>query len=103
MDNECKGLIFKGIINEFITTNKKETKIVLSSGIKLLKRKSCSGCIQCGIFYELLSDGTFFDHLIITNPIEKDRLYTLKLTNLSTDYETGITDDFDVELIEVEM
>jgi len=98
---ECKGLVFKGYSSGFYIRNKKETKIEFREGIRLLKRKSCAGCKECGMFYEILSDGTLFNHISILNNIKNDQLYTLKVTNISTDFETGIVDDFDIELVEI--
>jgi len=43
-EKSCKGLIFRGYSNFFAHN---EEKIELKAGIKLLKRKSCSGCEQC--------------------------------------------------------
>ena len=71
---ECKGLIYRGYNQVYKTSRGFEHK----QGFNLLKRKSCSGCSNCGglLDYanEALCDYTFYLH---KNPIGDGDLYRL--------------------------
>lgn len=93
---ECKGLFFRGYLQEYWTGEKYEIK----QGFKLLKRKSCPGCFQCRCtkdeIRELIGSGS-----IITPDIKDGALYSIRITNRHTDWESGIIDDWDLEFFEV--
>jgi hypothetical protein len=69
------------------------------------KKLSCEGCGVClhltcedmDILFE-----QFLDNRCDVNPNAKNgTLYQLKVTNISTDWETGYVDDYDLEFVEV--
>lgn len=92
----CKGLIFRGYNNSFFDykTKRFENKV----GFRLLKRKSCKGCEQCWCLLDCLCEGT--DN-VIYKEVKNNKLYTLIITNILTDYESGHVDDFDLEFKEI--
>jgi len=49
---ECKGLVFKATVNEYVTPR----GIFNKTSLLLQKRKSCSGCEHCGGISELLDE-----------------------------------------------
>ncbi len=90
----CKGLFFRGYANFFFDGRTAQRK----EGVRLLKKMSCSGCPQCGWFYEDYCNGTE----IILPRIEHGALYTLKVTNVKRDWETGFIDGYDVEFVKID-
>jgi len=61
----------------------------------MLKKKSCPGCEKCGFLLEDLSQ----NESVIIPEIEHDELYTVVVTNISKDWETGYVDDWDLEVV----
>ena len=88
---ECKGLIFRGFNSTFYSDCRLEKR----SGIRMLKKKSCPGCEKCGFLLEDLSQ----NESVIIPEIEHDELYTVVVTNISKDWETGYVDDWDLEVV----
>jgi len=94
---QCKGLIFRGKRNAFISGR---GDYVYTERMALLKRKSCKGCERCGYMMEELEEFLSNDYLpIIPTHLENGQLYKLTVTNISKDWETGIVDDWDLEFI----
>jgi hypothetical protein len=95
-DEGCKGLVFIGRCSVYIRNNtvtRKET-------ITLLKRKSCKGCADCGWMMDAVNEAILNGTLILPT-IEEGQLYTVTISNISRDRETGIVDDWDVEIIKI--
>jgi hypothetical protein len=96
-EQTCKGITFRGYRNLFFASGRLE----LQQGVRLLKSKSCSG--DCGSkccdhwmlddINESLACGT-----VILPEIEHGALYSIKMSNVETDWETGCTDAFDLEI-----
>lgn len=93
---ECKGLIFRGYNKQFVSGN----HIGLHQGLKLLKRKSCPGCEECSWVMEQIADMLKFNQ-VIWPEIEDGKLYSVHTTNEKRDLETGLVDDYDFEIFEV--
>ena len=91
---ECKGLVFRGFENLFWANNRLERK----EGIKLLKRKSCSGCPKCGWLLDSMSEQVSNGTTIIMSNIENGKEYSLRVINEHRDWETGYVDDYDIEV-----
>jgi len=91
----CKGIFFRGYNSIFYTGVKLESRI----GIRLLKSKCCKGCHKCGHFDEYLNE--FPEQVIGLDTIEDGKLYTLNVVNCSNEWESGIVDDWDIEIKEV--
>jgi hypothetical protein len=95
----CTGLIFRGYVTQYRGGND-GTTINERKGLKLLKRKSCNMCPSCG--YDLDMIGEYLnDGLIDFSPIEDGKLYRVIMTNFGRDWETGIIDEWDYEIVEV--
>ena len=52
-EKQCKGLLFRGTVTTFINI---KGHIGTHKYLKLLKRKSCPGCDNCGGLMELIRD-----------------------------------------------
>lgn len=99
-DEKCKGLIFRGYSSIFYDDLTK--RVEYKQGIKLLKRKSCLGCPQCFFFLDEMPDIIDVDCLIFPEGgIENGKLYTVIVTNISKDWETGCTHSWDFEIVKV--
>ena len=51
--NQCKGLFWRGRVSSYLSDHQ---SIEVRKSLKLLKRKSCSGCSQCGYIWEYLQE-----------------------------------------------
>lgn len=73
-----------------------------------LKRRSCTGCLQCDWLWENLDDDISNTPFGFCGPepdyskLRPGAIYQYKVTGYSTDWETGICDDVDVEFVLVE-
>ena len=90
----CKGLIYRGYHSKYIDNK----GLHVRQGFKLLKRKSCTGCIKCGFLIDSMME---VPDSIIYPEIENGKLYSCCVTNESRDWETGYIDDYDIEFYEV--
>lgn len=99
-EDVCSGLIFRCRINRFIN---KRGEYVETIRMIPLKRKSCSGCDQCGWLMEFLSED--ISHEIgspIAGNIEDNALYQYTVTYSSRDWESGIVDDFECGFVKID-
>ncbi len=94
--DKCKGLVFRGYENIF-TDGK--GKIKSSKELRLLKKKSCSGCDKCLWFFDHLQEVINDEPKMLDN-IEDQKLYTFSVS-ASQDMENGAWDIDYVEFIEV--
>ncbi len=92
---ECKGLIYKAKENQFKNS---KGHFVLKCEMVPMKRLSCSGCESCGGIYDCIEE---LDP-IFPDVIEHNQLYELVIGNVSTDWESGIVDDFDLMFVKIE-
>jgi len=91
--NDCKGLIFRGECNSYISKG----KYVYRESMALLKRQSCEGCEKCGWILDDLTENVANGFLPIINNIENRCLYKLEIINKTKDWETGYVDGYDFE------
>lgn len=96
-ENVCKGIYFRGYTNSYFIDGKIEFK----SGFRFLKRMSCPGCEHCGGMFYAISESLYSNNIIIPQ-IEHGKLYTVAITNIHTDWETGYVEDYDIEFVLVE-
>jgi len=97
---ECGGLIFRGYSSTYYDPINK--KIERKEGIKLLRKKSCQGCEKCGFFFDTMPDIIDSDSLIFPKEgIINDKLYSLIVTNEQKDWESGIIDEWDCEIVKI--
>ena len=94
---ECKGLVFRGHRSEYF--NPKAGKVEKKQNISLLKRKSCKGCDKCSPILDQLNDMVDTEGLVWPEEdIEDFALYSIRVTNISKDFMSGIVDDYDFEI-----
>lgn len=70
------------------------------STLHLLKKKSCPGCPYCSFLLDDMQERAT-DHSLILPEIEDKALYSVRVTNVSHDWETGQVDDWDVEVFKL--
>ena len=95
----CKGLVYRCSVQEFMT----EKRLVRQIEFRLLKRRSCPGCDQCGFMLDDLRDrlDPFCSGIYWPQQPKHNGLYSPRVTNITKDWESGIVDDWDVEMVEV--
>jgi hypothetical protein len=81
---ECKGLFWRGKLNQFLSSHK---SIEHRISLRFLKRLSCPGCQYCDWYWEMIQeDVTETTHLM--DHIVEGGLYTYSV-HISKDYESG--------------
>lgn len=92
----CKGQVFKGYSSFFYNNGRIERR----QGIRLMKSLSCPGCEDCGGAWML---GEVREHIecetFLMPEIEHGKLYEIRVTNEERDWESGITDAYDLEVV----
>jgi len=97
----CRGVFFRGKKNVWFDYHK--GRLVYKQELRLLKRISCDGCQDCGWIFDQMSDMIGSDGIIYPKyGIEEGKMYTIAVTNESRDWETGIVDNWDFKIVEVE-
>ncbi|MFA5355284.1 MAG: hypothetical protein WC302_00900 [Candidatus Paceibacterota bacterium] len=91
----CQGIFFRGSVSKYYSG----LKIAYHQELKLLKRKSCSGCPECAWIWDDLAMS--MDNFIWPKVIKHGALYSIRITNKHRDWESGIVDDYDIEILEV--
>jgi len=98
---KCQGLVFRCSSNQFFLWNwKSRTSFTDKTSMNLLKRKSCKGCSKCDYFYEELHESSCDRQVVMPKNPRDGGLYTVKYKNISTDWETGYVDDYEIEFVE---
>jgi hypothetical protein len=93
---ECKGLVFRANRSQYFTGS----TLASRTELRLLKRKSCPGCEKCGWLWDELRQSDFNNRLDF-DAVSHGKCYTIDMCNVSTDWESGVIDDYDLEFIEV--
>jgi hypothetical protein len=93
VSNSCIGLVFKGYKSLFKVKNRVE----LRQGIRLLKRQSCPGCSNCMWLMDDINESIACGNVIFPE-IENEKLYSVRMVNISRDWESGFVDDYDLEI-----
>ncbi|MCK5020020.1 MAG: hypothetical protein KAS32_23405 [Candidatus Peribacteraceae bacterium] len=91
---DCKGVVYRASVYSGMTKLGPMFRVRL----KKLKRKSCPGCENCDWVEESLQEGT---GIINMNDVEDKKMYTPRICNQQTDWETGYVDGYDFRLEEV--
>ena len=97
-EEHCKGLIFRGYTTQYMGSD--GTSIHERKGLKLLKRKSCNACNNCGYDLDDIREH-ILEGLIDFSPIEDGKLYRVGAQNGSRDWETGVYEDYEYVIVEV--
>jgi len=97
-EKPCKGLIFRGY-SSFYTHN--DNRIESREGVKLLKKKSCSGCERCGWMWEDITESIACDGAVIfPQNIENGELYSVRVVNEYKNWEGEYSYDLEIYKIE---
>ncbi|MFA7287396.1 MAG: hypothetical protein WC055_00805 [Melioribacteraceae bacterium] len=96
-ESQCTGKVYKASVQKFPTTKGFGMSIRLNE----LKRKSCS-CDKCQCLEDEISESMCDEGIIGLEDVKDGKLYTVGYTNITTDWESGIVDGWDLELIEIE-
>ena len=94
---DCKGLIFRFRRSQHVGSR---GDVVFTDKFIPLKKKSCSGCNNCGWYQDFLdyAIGEYpCNAIVIPDTIQDGDTCILDITNESTDWETGLVDDWDYE------
>lgn len=97
--NLCDGLLYRCRINNFI--NNSGVYIEKVSFVPL-KRMSCKGCEQCGFLIDDLKEFLANETPPIYDNLENGAIYELVVCNVSTDWESGYVDDWELCFKKVE-
>lgn len=86
---KCKGLWFRGKVNEYVLS---DGTYRIDKRLVPLKRMSCKGCEKCDWISEYIQDDFTYGNLELPE-IKNKSLYELKVVDYSTCWETGVCDD----------
>ena len=86
---DCKGLLFRVRESRYRAAG---DTIAFRREYRFLKKKSCPGCNQCGYLWDDLAERNYE---VIDGGNDGD-IVQLRVTNISTDWETGYADDWDL-------
>ncbi|MCK5235433.1 MAG: hypothetical protein KAR06_00495, partial [Deltaproteobacteria bacterium] len=82
--------------------NYKRGEYTYKERMRLLKKKSCPGCENCGPTLEMLDEDVAEDNFPIIDKIKHGALYTLQVVNITRDWESGTIDGWDHAFVEIE-
>lgn len=95
-DEKCTGKVYKASVQRFPTSKGFGMSIRLNE----LKRKSCT-CSKCLYLEDNINESMYNEGIIGLEDVEDGKLYTVGYTNISTDWEHGVIDGWDLKLIEI--
>ena len=73
---ECKGIFWKARVNAYLSShNSLETR----KSLRILKRKSCSGCPQCEWFFDFFNEDEYETIINYMKDIKDGKIYTIKV------------------------
>ena len=93
----CKGKFFRASVNGFMSADGTYT---YQERMKPLKRMSCSGCADCDWIEDDLKE--FINNEMfpaVEGGIENGAIYTLAVTEISRDWESGVVDDYELQFV----
>jgi hypothetical protein len=97
----CQGKVFKADVGGSPT----KRGFGLFIRMNEMKKLSCPGCDQCGWQSDAIQEAMCdWDALGVVGleSVEDGKLYTLAVTNIGYDYESGMVDEYDVEVVAYE-
>lgn len=92
--SKCKGIVWRLKVNRFIN---KKGEVVYTERMTRLKRESCPGCIECAWVLEGIQEFIDMGTPIQIDKIEHNGKYSLKVINITTDWESGVMDGWDLK------
>lgn len=95
----CNGTVFKASVRHFKTSDDGFCfKVIL----KPVKKKSCKGCENCGWQHEGFAEVGNNWPIIGIESCEDGELYTIVPCNETRDIESGIIDEWDIQVLKFE-
>lgn len=95
-EETCRGRVFKASVQHFPT----KRGFGFSVRLNEMKTLSCPGCVRCGWQYEIQNNLCADDKIIGIENCQDGKLYNIEVCNTSTDWETGIVDEWDYKVVE---
>jgi hypothetical protein len=95
IEDGCKGMYFRCRDSQYIGSR---GELVFKTVFYPLMKMSCPGCEKCGGLQEAFHEGAYSGD-ITCEKIVDGAIYYFDLTNVSRDWETGIIDDYDCEMV----
>lgn len=94
-NHKCQGAIFKAEVTNFRTSRG------LSFQVKLVKSKklSCPGCMSCAWQDESFDEVSNDWPISNITEVENNAFYSVDITNVQRDYESGLLDYWDLLLV----
>jgi len=78
---QCKGIYLKVKVNSYIFGNEKNDGTIHQNKVlKLIKRKSCSGCSDCQVIWDYLRQNLDHDETML-NSLENNIIYNVIKTD----------------------
>lgn len=93
LENTCKGQVFRFVTNNYVSND----TIVFSRKLRLLQRRSCKGCGNCGNVIDDINEGISLDcgpDVVIPDSIMNGDVVVLDFIIDRRDWETGYVDDW---------
>ena len=97
---ECKGLLFRYTESTYLSQT--TGCITQRRQLRLLKRKSCPGCEECGWQLEILQEDMYCGYPIMEQKFEHGAIYMLGNIPGAPDWETGYIEEWDWDFTKVE-
>lgn len=94
----CQGQIYRYVREVWIGS---DGDVNFNDRFRWIKKLSCPGCEKCEWLKEHISFFLhgYYNEMYNHNKVETGKLYKLTITNISTDWETGYVDDWDLEFV----
>jgi hypothetical protein len=83
-EDKCKGVIFRGNRGLYVSV---DGTICERASLRVLKRKSCPGCIHCGWVLDAVHEEVYQVETLLSN-IQDGCLYEFRM-HTSRDWESG--------------
>lgn len=96
----CKGLFFRAHMTKFMSSMH-TLEFVEKRRLRILKKRSCKGCVRCEGLREMLKESIFNEFAPDVTHVKEGALYKLQCNATSTDPETGLVDDWELEFVEI--
>lgn len=94
--DDCTGLVFRGYRSAFLDSR---GDFAHREGFRLLKRRSCH-CQQCESILDELNEMVYSES-VIWPEVEDKALYTIGISDVTHDWETGIVDGYSFEFVKI--
>jgi hypothetical protein len=93
---KCLGMVFRADVYH----GKTKKGLMYSVRLNLVKSLSCSGCDSCGGLSDSIDEISRDWPIINIHEAKHGKFYRLIPCNMSTDWETGYVDSWDLKIVE---